>query len=419
MKNLQQLKDEKQTIVEHMEALHNKVDEEKRNLTADEKTEWGKHERQISLLAPQIKEAEEREQRAIQSIIEGGGEGNYLSNQNQRPTEWRDTNTGKAVHVLKRNQRFVDYLPTQERNLSLGKAIRSMVVSNWSDAELEQRALSTASGSAGVTVPTSLMANILDLARAKSVLMKAGTQSVIMDTNAVTIAKVNSDPTMQWKSENSAFTGSTVGFEGINLKSFTLGTTVAISRELAADSPNAVQAIEQALSGALAAEIDRVGLIGAGTTQPKGILNWTGVQSIGTVGTVADYNELVDAWVKVLTANGTPNGYIVTPKLAGQLEQLVAGVDGQYLKAPASIAGLERFISSMLPTNLGVGTNESVAFLGDFTQCLFGVRQGMLLEVTNSGGTAFDNHQVLIKLTWRGDFAITNPTHLVKLTGIL
>jgi HK97 family phage major capsid protein len=276
--------------------------------------------------------------------------------------------------------------------------------------------LSSAPGSAGVAVPFSLMANILDQARSKSVLMAAGAKSIKMDSNSLVVAKVASDPSFQFKAENELFTGSDMTFGKVELNAFTLGTVVSMSRELAADAPNAVQMIEKVIAEAIAAEIDRVGLFGTGVNQPLGLMNQA-IQEVSVGGGLVDYSKFVDSWVKILEANGQPNAYIVSPREAGRLEQLVAGADGQYLKAPDAIAKLTRHISSKVPVNLGTGS-DSISFLGDFTQALFGIRQGFLLEATTQGGETFERHQLKLKLTWRGDFAVTEGTHFTKLTGI-
>lgn len=63
----------------------------------------------------------------------------------QPSSEWRDGKGGSPVFVLSPSQRWID-LPTQRTDikasdLSLGRAIRAMIIGDWRGAESEQRAI--------------------------------------------------------------------------------------------------------------------------------------------------------------------------------------------------------------------------------------------------------------------------------------
>lgn len=415
--NAKQIKDQRAILTEAMQDLHSKAETEKRGLTNEERSSWEEAKNKLNDLNTILEAVETEERKAASHAGEYGTYlgGNENSKGEESTTEWRDITTGREIHVLKPEQRFIDLLKPEERNLSLGRAVRALITSDWSGAEAEQRALSTGAGSGGVMVPEVLSSRIIDLARAKSVVMSAGARSVRMDSKTLTIARLASDPTFEYKAENVAFTASDPTFGALTFSAFTLGTLVTMSRELAADASNAVSAIENAIAQALALEIDRVALLGTGTTQPTGILNAADIQEVaGAAGFT--YADLLAARTKVLTANGLPNGYIISPREDGTLESLMT-TDGHYLAPPRSIEALTRHISNNIPITLGTGS-DSVAFLGDFKQVLFGVRQGMLIEVSNDAGDAFEKHQVKIKCTWRGDVQFEQPSQLVRIKGI-
>jgi hypothetical protein len=81
-----------------------------------------------------------------------------------------------------------------------------------------------------------------------------------------------------------------------------------------------------------------------------------------------------------------------------------------YRDAPKEVAALLALIS-----NQGA---SGCAYLGDFTEQTIGLRQGVKIELTQTGGDSFTKHQVLIKAVWRGDFVALQPRHLCYISGI-
>ena len=160
-------------------------------------------------------------------------------------TEWRDRRTGAEIRVLRPDEKFTD-LYRSEQPLSLGRAVLAMVLNDWSGARAEWRALDTSTNpTAAYLVPDPLAATVIDKARALSVLMRDGARTIEMTSSTLMIARVETDATMEVKSENAAFSGSDVVFGALNLVAFTIGTYVTLSRELAADAGNAVELIER------------------------------------------------------------------------------------------------------------------------------------------------------------------------------
>lgn len=86
------------------------------------------------------------------------------------------------------------------RGMNAGQFLRAMVINDKSD--VERRALSEASDAAGgYTVPDVLSAELIDKARADSVVMRAGARTVPLTSDSNTIAKVLTDPTPAWRLE--------------------------------------------------------------------------------------------------------------------------------------------------------------------------------------------------------------------------
>lgn len=325
------------------------------------------------------------------------------------PMEWRDTRTGQEVRVLGPKQKFADLHKGEP--LSLGRAIRALIVGDWSSAPAEQRALSsTANPTAGILIPNPLAASVIDKARARSVLVQAGARSVDMPSGTLTIARVSTDATMEIHSENTAFTGSDVVFDAVELTAYTIGTVVKMSRELAADAPNSVSLIEDTLARALAAKIDFYGVQGTGSQQPLGLVNFASTNTVAVGGSV-DYDNILDGIKECEVDNHTPNAYLGSPTNFNVLRQLKVNAEANhYSSPPAAVQAL----TALSTTNMPDGTMA----VGDFSQFLIGLRQSPVVEVTTEGGNAFEEHAVYVKITWRGCFNTEHRDAFALLTGI-
>lgn len=323
-------------------------------------------------------------------------------------SEWRDSR-GKVINVMKRDQRFTDLYKTKE-SLSMGRAIRAMIVGDWSQAPAEHRALSTTSNpTAGILVPEDMSATVIDKARAASVLVRAGAITVPMDSSTLKIARITTDATISTHTENEAFSHTDVVFDGVEITSYTLGCLVEMSRELAADAPNAPQIIEDNIAKSLAAQIDNLGLNGTGSGQPLGLLNFSGVNT-NTVGTM-DFDEMLQSVLQVEEADYEPNALILSPASWNVLRLLKVNSEANhYAVAPPAIAALNMLSTTAIADTAGV--------TGDFTRFMIGLRQSPMIEVTTTGGASFAQHSVFIKLTWRGGFAATDATAFTVMDSI-
>src|SRR5207247_8835185 len=128
------------------------------------------------------------------------------------------------------------------------------------------RALTVGQLSAGgVLVPGPLGAQLIDLARARSVVVQAGAQTIPMTSTTLRLARVLGDPTANWYADEvrtAGFTESQGTFGSLDLTSRTLAILTRASIELAMDAPNFEWVIETQIAAALAVAIDRAVLVG-------------------------------------------------------------------------------------------------------------------------------------------------------------
>ena len=186
----------------------------------------------------------------------------------------------------------------------------------------------------------------------------------------MTIARVNSDPTIEVKAENNAFTSRDITFDAVGLTAYTIGTMVTASRELAEDALNFVEIIEDVIANAFAVAVDNYAVNGNGSQQPLGLLNQSGIGSTGSVGAIA-WEDLNTAVTTIWSNNGEPNAYIVSPTIAGDLA-LIASGDApnsakMWLGPPATVEPLMQLVTSNI--------DDSNILVGDFTEAIIGLRQ--------------------------------------------
>jgi len=411
-----EIKEKRGQLHSELTAMVNLAKREKREFTKDEADKYDRLMQEFDKLGDRLKVTEAEEKRAC----EMAGRANSSIPDIVLPKEtWVNVRSGKPVKVYSFGERMSNDLAPEERNLSLGKLIVSMVTGDYRIAEAEQRALSTGAGSGSVLVPEPLYASVIDAARAKTVTARAGAKMVMMDSKSMSIARVLTDPAFEIKSENDPFTDNAdMTFDAVSLDAFTIGSTVVMSRELAADSPNAATAIESAIIDALAVKLDQLALLGTGINEPTGINAVIGVQELDLLGTASiDYTVLIDLWTKLALANHDTTAFLLNPRDIGNLAKMRNDLGVNYV-APDLISAIKRLHTTSIPANLGTGTDESIAFAGDFTKLLWGVRQGMQLEISTTAGDAFKKHQVIVKCTWRGDFALEQPAAFAKAVNI-
>lgn len=324
----------------------------------------------------------------------------------------------KSNLVLKAGDSFADQFkgqyPSELEGLNLGLLVRGVVTGEWSGAELERKAtLSTNLSSAGgFLVPEPLSNRVIDLARNKSYVVQAGAGTVPMTSSTLDIAKLLSDPTVAWTAENAVIGESDVTFGRASFKANKLACVVRMSAELMEDAANVQTVVENALASAIALEIDRASLLGTGAGQFLGVVNGTNVNTVTSVGTLADYDDFIDAVFAVRGYNFEPNAAMYSPTTGKKLAKMVTGLASDLTKLvpPADFANLQKYVTNQI--------GDTVAVVGQWDQYLIGLRSQIRIEISREADTAFMRDQVLIKATYRGDGMPVNGRAFAVLSGI-
>lgn len=338
------------------------------------------------------------------------------------PELWKDQK-GRIIKALRPQDRLANNMNLQlpsgasagDLKGSFGRWLRAKVTGDWRGAEVEHQIMAAGgtgdNTAGGYLVPDPMFAQVIDIARANSVVINAGARTIPMDAADLRIARVSADPTPEFKGENDAFTNSGPAFDSVKLVSHTFGIFATFSRELMADGVNAAQLLEETFAKALAAKWDYYLLTGDATSGSiTGIINSTGLNTVTSVGSPT-WDDFLEALKLVEEDKGVAGAYIFSPGTAYSLRTLKVNSEANhYATRPPDIAALRQFVTTSMA--------DTHAVLGDFTQALVGVRQNIQIEATTEAGDTFKKHQVGIKAVLRGDVALAHSDHFTVLSGI-
>lgn len=325
--------------------------------------------------------------------------------------------------VLRKSDNLSDFCKKGTGELSLAKTLRGLHFGEWAGAESERDATIhkgqsiSPDSSGGFLVPEILSSRVIDLARAQSVVMRAGAGTIPVG-GFVTFPRITGDPTLTWRGENSDIPVSEAGVGTYRVSPKTLGVLIPISIELLEDSSPAVEGVLRSLlAAAFAAELDRVMLAGNGTSEPGGILDTPGVTQESSVGSLS-YDDLLDAMASVFGSNFSGSysdlATILNPRTWGALGKAKEATTNAYLKAPDAVAQAQRYQT----TNLRIVGSSTDAVVGDFSQLSLALRTGLQIELGRQASPGFAKLQVMLRAYMRCDTVCFRPSHFVALRGI-
>ncbi|MCA1753455.1 MAG: phage major capsid protein [Spirochaeta sp.] len=334
-------------------------------------------------------------------------------------SKWMDPNTGQEVRVLGKNDKLYRASDGWD-DFNMSAAIRAIATGDFSGAKNEVRAMDLTGTSAMVPKPVSQ--RLIDRARDMMVLNSLGMQTIPMSSSTLTIARVDGDPTPEWKAENAAFSNSDVGISGVQLEAKLIAAGTSMSHELAADAANSAQMVEETIARVIAGAIDRAGLLGSGTgAEPQGIFGAPGVTDTDLAASPT-YDDFSNLYYRLTAANERPNGLVVAPRTLQVLDQLKDN-EGRYLAPPQSWSQYIKAPTNAIPTDQGTGNDESIAIMGNFQHLLYGLRENLRIEVSRQASgdseNAWQELKVFIRVYSRVDFALARSGAFQTLSGII
>lgn len=316
----------------------------------------------------------------------------------------------------------------ERRSYSFLRAIRGQVTGNWEQAGLEREASVAAAQARGLPMPeenhvyipfdvlggegsvqvrsrngswryearhdaadpqldttagaalieTELRAqDFIDLLRNQMVLQQAGARVLRGLVGNVDIPRQTSGASMEWKAEDGETTESSPGFDTVSLEPHTGSAATYLTRkQIMQSSLDMENLVRDDLAQCLSIGIDSVGLYGTGlSNQPLGVAGTSGIHV--TAESAPDWDGVVDFETGIASDNAAMGrlAYITsskmrgywktTPKVSGQDRFIWAGGNTPVNEYPA-------YITNQVPDNLGVGTDETGLFFGNWGDLLMG-----------------------------------------------
>ena len=324
------------------------------------------------------------------------------------------SHNGQKAFFLNKSDKVAALNGGQQLANGTGEMIRAMICGIGPRTPREVQTAMTGNNNSlgGLLVPNYLSGDVIDLMRAKAVLGMAGCPTIVLESSDNTIAKVVGEVTVQTKGELDAFTPSDIELSAVGLFPHTVGCLIESSRELAEDAPNFVQVVEDQISKTLAKIVDYYGLNGFGGGS-LGLMGGDGITATTGIGAI-QWSDIAAAVTRLRVKNQEPNGAILYPTIHDALMNTSTG-DGVnsslgWLEPPPSIRDKQYWNTTNCPSGKVI--------VGDFTKYAMGLRTGLQIEVTTTGGDMFKKHGVSIKATIRCDFVALDSAAFERLEDV-
>ena len=328
-----------------------------------------------------------------------------------------------------------DVRVTKNPYCSISKYLRGVYTGNWEKAAEEQRifkALNENIGTeGGVLVPPEISTEIIELLKDQAtVRAMPGVRLIPMARDTWSQRRIDTGPTVSWGSENTAITEDTaLKFGKVELELKKLVCLYKASRELIHDADVSVDAIvKQEIAEAIGLAEDLAFLEGTGGDQPTGFYNHTRVLNTDLSASIT-FDDILSAEYQVESNKSVIDGWIANPRTKNTLRTL-KDADGKYLYADGKVTDVGNKnmgtlygnvirYTNQIPTTLRPSASESYMIGGRWSDLFIGdSTEGLRVETTDTGGDAFINDQLWIKVVKRTDMALRHPESFVRVKGI-
>ena len=315
------------------------------------------------------------------------------------------------IKILAKSDKFEPINKVEnEPALSLGKIVKGAILGDWNGAENEHTIYNANTTTAGVLVPESLSATVIEAVRNESALNRAGALTVPMATSTVVIGKEVEVPTAHFKNAYDPITASNVNFEGIELKAKTITAMVNLDQETLQDAQNIESLIASSLAKSLALAIDNAGLKGNGILpNPLGIENVVGLSKTTLTGAISSTVAVSKAVQVIKEKNFNPTTAIYSATTEGIIDRLVNPTTQEPIKHFASFENLNKVVSNQV-------TDEIL--VGDFKHLLMGIYKNISLDFSSTDADSWNNYGASFRVVARVDFAVTNKDAFVMIDGV-
>ncbi len=243
---------------------------------------------------------------------------------------------------------------------------------------VERRSLNLSTGNGSALVQTDVATSVIDVLRAKSVVMKLGAQTLSGLVGNLALPRLASSASVSWVADGTNLTPSNPTIEQQLFQPRHCGGVVSLSRQLLIQSsPDVAAVVESDLAALIATAIDMAALAGTGGVQPTGILNLPGLAVVsgganGAAITWQNVQALVGAIDQANALDGKL-GFATNAKVAKQMRSTLRtpadSVSNFVLNDSGPLAGYPIVTTQNVPStgSKGSGTGLSSMIFGDWS----------------------------------------------------
>lgn len=299
------------------------------------------------------------------------------------------TQDGRKLPFLRHDQKLSDVQPDSKGDVfDLGEFCRATMIGSKEGK----------SSSGPALVPTGLSGTVIDRVRAKTVVVAAGSGTIIID-GPTTLARLTSDPTVYQHTEGAPdINESDITATPVVLNPKTLVVLVPLTMELVSDSPNLDAVLQTALANAFAGKLDALCL--------AALLADTSIPKSSVTQDPAIWAKTLEAVGAALAANQeVPFAHIGAPADFIARASQLASTAGSWLGKPPALASMRELFST--------GVTAGTALFGDFAAGFaIAMRQELRVEVVRHAKPASGSHLLIAHM--RADGVVLQANRLFK-----
>jgi HK97 family phage major capsid protein len=297
-------------------------------------------------------------------------------------------------------------------------------------APREERTFNLATGNGAGLVQTTVAPTVIDVLRARSIVMGLGAQMLDGLVGNLALPRLASSASVGWVADGTSVPTGNPVIEQQIFSPHHVGGVVSLSRQLVQQSSPAVARVVQGdLAALIATAIDTAALNGTGGVQPTGILNTAGLNIVNTGGNGAavSYANL-QALVGSVDVSNALDGKLafatnarVAKSMRTTLKSATDTASSFIVTTPGQCAGYPLAISNNLPNTLtrGSGTALSPVIFGDWSSVYIAAWSMLDILVNPYSATSYGSGGVDVRAMATVDIGTRHIAAFAALTDVI
>ena len=432
MSQVLKLRNERAQLNTQLQALA-KIEADGGALSAEQLAQFAELESQINELTAKISRAEAAERLAASGAVPvgesaqgiAGPPGSRVEGPYNKPTE-------PGVAMAQMVRLLVQAQGNQQQAAELAKV-------NGFGADVHMALSTVTPGAGGVLVPENFSSGVIESLRPKSVVRRMGAVSLPLNNGNLTLPRINGNTTVTYIGTETDIPLTEMTFGDLKLSAKKSAAIVPLANDLLAFSgvnPRVDALVSNDLATGKGLSEDLHFIRGSGVAPlPKGLRYWAPAGHIVAQPAGITLND-IDTFLgglmlrlEVANVDLAACGWIMHPRTIRWLQSLRDGngnkaypeIDTGYLK------GYKWALTTQIPTNLGVGGNESEIYFVNFADCYIGEVEQLAIAISTEAAyqdgegnmvSAFQRDQTLIRVISQHDFGPRHVESIAIGTGV-